>query len=167
MLDILNKILMNQLDPKTVTDKLDEILKAVNQRIPVDRRLTADQKAILTACLKKNPGQYTVAAISNREAFTYAQDWSDVFHAAGWTNQQTIPVVTVEVVGGVYSPVLIALHGTYDQVSRTGSLIGGSPEQNAFQCLNSANISGGGSAVPSEDNPTGTIRITISDRQNQ
>lgn len=166
MLDILNKILMNQLDPKTVTDKLDEILEAVNQRIPVDRRLTADQKVMLTACLKKIPGQYMVASISSREAFTYAQDWSDVFLAAGWTNKEPIPVVTALPVG-VFPPVVIALHGTFDQVSQTGSLIGGSPERNALQCLNSANIPGGGTARPSEDVPTGTIQITITDRQNQ
>jgi hypothetical protein len=34
MLEILNKILANQLDPKAVMDKLDEILKAVNPNIP-------------------------------------------------------------------------------------------------------------------------------------
>jgi hypothetical protein len=34
MLDILNKILTNQLDPKAVMAKLDEILKAVNPNIP-------------------------------------------------------------------------------------------------------------------------------------
>jgi hypothetical protein len=34
MLDILNKILANQLDPNAVMAKLDEILKAVNPNIP-------------------------------------------------------------------------------------------------------------------------------------
>jgi hypothetical protein len=34
MLDILNKILGNQLDPNTVMSKLDEILKAVNPNLP-------------------------------------------------------------------------------------------------------------------------------------
>ncbi len=34
MLDILNKILANQLDPETVLAKLDEILKAVNPNVP-------------------------------------------------------------------------------------------------------------------------------------
>src|SRR5258708_16779170 len=34
MLDILNKILANQLDPDAVMAKLDEILKAVNPNIP-------------------------------------------------------------------------------------------------------------------------------------
>lgn len=35
MLDILNKILTNQLDPNKVMEKLDEILKAVNPNLPV------------------------------------------------------------------------------------------------------------------------------------
>lgn len=35
MLDILNKILANQLDPKAVMAKLDEILKAVNPNLPI------------------------------------------------------------------------------------------------------------------------------------
>jgi len=35
MLDILNKILANQLDPEAVMAKLDEILKAVNPNLPV------------------------------------------------------------------------------------------------------------------------------------
>jgi len=35
MIDILNKILANQLDPAAVMAKLDEILKAVNPNIPV------------------------------------------------------------------------------------------------------------------------------------
>jgi hypothetical protein len=34
MLDILNKILANQLDPKAVMEKLDEILRAVNPNLP-------------------------------------------------------------------------------------------------------------------------------------
>ncbi len=34
MLDILNKILTNQLDPDVVMPKLDEILKAVNPNVP-------------------------------------------------------------------------------------------------------------------------------------
>jgi hypothetical protein len=34
MLEILNKILANQIDPKTVDAKLDEILKAVNPNVP-------------------------------------------------------------------------------------------------------------------------------------
>ncbi len=35
MIDILNKILKNQIDPSVVMEKLDEILKAVNPNLPV------------------------------------------------------------------------------------------------------------------------------------
>ena len=43
MLDILNKILANQLDPEAVMSKLDEILKAVNPNIPSKTYLCTGQ----------------------------------------------------------------------------------------------------------------------------
>jgi hypothetical protein len=84
MLDILNKILANQIDPKAVNEKLDEILKLISQRLPVERRLSTSEKAGLVACLKPTPGKYKISSIvSDREAATYAQDWFEVFHDSG------------------------------------------------------------------------------------
>ena len=48
------------------------------------RRLSDAAKTALAACLKKSPGQFSIAAIANdREAYRYAQDWREVFLAAG------------------------------------------------------------------------------------
>ncbi len=167
MLDILNKILANQPDPKAVNEKLDEILKLISQRIPADRRLSPDQKVALAACLKTNPGKYSIDAIANnREAYTYAQDWFDVFHDALWTNELPIPIGTI-ISSGDVPPIQFNLHGTLDQIAKLVSLTVGSPEQNALQCLAKAPISGGGTITPTNDIPPGTVRIFVNDHQNQ
>jgi hypothetical protein len=164
MLDILNKILNNQLDPKTVIEKLDEILKAVNQRVPIDRRLSPEQKTALAACLKTNPGKYTIGALQgNREAYTYALDWSETFSAAGWINEQPIPIAIFMVGGGIFPPLRMSLHGTVDQLSKKASVITGSPEEHAFQCFSTIPLVGA-DAIMSEDTPTGSVRISVSDR---
>jgi hypothetical protein len=136
-----------------------------NNFAPPQRALSEDQKTSLIACLKTNPGKYTIGALSGiREAYTYAQDWYNVFNGAGWKNEQSIPIVTMMIGSGIFPPITIGFHGSYDNTSKTFVLAEGSPERTAVQCLDKASISGGETGMASQDNPTGTIRITISDR---
>jgi hypothetical protein len=82
MLNILNTILTNQLDPKAVMGKLDEILKAV-----VPQRVSAADmariKEYLSQVQTKTRIQITVAQNSN--AIPYANDVYKAFRLAGWT----------------------------------------------------------------------------------
>ncbi len=82
MLDILNTILTNQLDPKEVMGKLDEILEAVTPQ----RVSAADMAKIteyLSAVTAKTRIQITVAQNSN--AIPYANDVYKAFKESGWT----------------------------------------------------------------------------------
>jgi hypothetical protein len=113
MLEILNKILTNQLSPKAVMDKLDEIEKAV-QRISTPlpkRRIQGEDRAGIIALLSEKTGTVGVSAIANdREAYQFAQDWYDVLKAAGWKMQDEI--VRVFIVSGMPSTgITMKFHG--------------------------------------------------------
>jgi len=137
----------------------------VNNFAPPSRTLSPDQKNALIDCLKTNPGKYTVGAIGgNREAYAYAQEWSEVFHAAGWTNEQPIPVVTFIVASGVWPAMQLALHGTYDSASKV-VMVEGSPEKTATKCVIKIPTSKGG-VIALQDTPTGSVRLDVSDREN-
>ncbi len=185
ILAVMNKILANQLDAGTVLKKLDEILKTrgVNQNCPngicaggditgsptvynaaPQRRLLTEQKTALVDCLQRNPGKFTVAALANNsEAYKYAQDWYDVFTSAHWSNEQPIPIAIFTIGGGMWSGVKMSISGDWDSASQRALLKVGSPEHDAFVCFQ--NVKGVGARVtPYKDQPTGTIRIDISDQ---
>jgi len=61
--------------------------------------------------------------------------------------------------GGMGSGLRISLSGTVDEVSQRGSLVDGSPEKHALDCMNNERIIG--VAIPYKDKPTGTIRIDV------
>ena len=184
ILAVMNKILANQLDTVTVLKKLDEILKirGLNQNCPngicaggditgsstvynaaPPRRLLAEQKTALVNCLQRNPGKFTVAALANNsEAYKYAQDWYDVFNSAHWSNRQSIPIAIFTIGAGMWSGVKISISGDWDAASQRALLKVGSPEYDAFVCFQ--NVTGVGARVtPYKDQPTGTMRISISD----
>jgi hypothetical protein len=135
----------------------------VNNFAPPERRLSDEQMLSLVACLKTNPGKFTVAAISNNgEAYRYAQDWSQVFRAAGWKNEQPIPVAIIMIAGGMWSGLRITIPGTWDDISQRASIADGSPEKNALECIKRAHI--GGAAIADKDKPTGSVRLEVSDQ---
>jgi len=126
----------------------------INNYTPPSRRLSDEQRNLLAACLKTNPGKFAVGAIANNgEAYRYAQDWSEVFSAAGWSNEQTIPVTMIMIAGGMWSGLCVRVHGEFDEISHRALLIDGSPEKNALECIDKAQI-GGGVAIPFKDKPT-------------
>lgn len=163
IVSLLNQILKKE-NRATSTDdinhKLDEILEFLKKGEP--RRLTDSQKATLRGCLKSNPGSFTIAAIgNNQEAYTYALDFSEVFTSAGWKNEQTIPVAIIMIAGGMWSGARISIHGTWDDSTKTASLIAGAPETLGLNCLQAAKF--GATAIPWPDMKTGAIRIDVSE----
>jgi hypothetical protein len=161
LIAIMNKILANQLNPADVMAKLDEILR--NMHLP--RRLSDSQKTELAECLRKKPGRFSIGAIANNgEAYRYAQDWREVFTAAGWEiEHKDIPIQIFLIGGGMWSGMQITMHNaspTQGQIA----LANDSPEQNLNQCLAGRNdIPGGGRLSADKDKPTGSVSIQISD----
>jgi hypothetical protein len=138
------------------------IQPTVNNFTPSNRRLSDSQKATLKSCLAEKTGTYTVSAIANNgEAYQYAQDFSEVFSGAGWKNEQTIPVAIIMIAGGMWSGVRISVHGTWDETTKTASLIDGAPEMVGLNCLRAANFPA--TAIPWSDMKTGSIRVDVSE----
>jgi hypothetical protein len=138
------------------------IQPTVNNFSPLNRRLSDSQKTTLKSCLAAKTGTYTVSAIANNgEAYQYAQDFSEVFSGAGWKNEQTIPVAIIMIAGGMWSGVRISVHGTWDETTKTASLIDGAPETVGLNCLHAANFPA--TAIPWSDMKTGSIRVDVSE----
>ncbi len=139
------------------------IQPTVNNYTPPNRRLSDDQKAMLKACLAVKTGTFTISAIANNsEAYQYAKYFSDVFSDAGWKNEQPIPVAIIMIAGGMWSGVRISVHGTWNEATKTASLIDGAPETLGLECLLAAKF--GATAIPWADMKTGSIRIDVSER---
>lgn len=165
MLDIMNKILANQLDPVEVNAKLDDILR--NLQPP--RRLSDSQKRELADCLRKKPGRFTVMSIANNgEAYRYAGDWREVFLSAGWEiEHKDIPIQIFWIGGGMWSGMQMSVHDA-SPIQGQIALEDNSPEQNLSQCFAGRNdIPNGGRIIPYKDKPTGSVTIQISDRPQQ
>lgn len=143
--------------PATVTNP------TVNNFSPPNRRLSDDQKTALKSCLAMKTGTYTVSSIANNgEAYRYAQDFSEVFSTAGWKNEQPIPVAIIMIAGGMWSGVRISVHGTWDDATKTASLIDGAPETVGLNCLRASSFPA--VAIPYPDMKTGSIRVDVSER---
>jgi hypothetical protein len=88
LLKIVNKILSNQTDLKQFDDKLDEILKSVNEirRFSGPRHLSDQQKTALLSAMSVFKGERVTisAAMGDTEAYHFAQDFVAVFRSAGF-----------------------------------------------------------------------------------
>lgn len=135
----------------------------INYATP-NRRLTDDQKASLESCLRANPGTFSVSALSGiAKLYKYAQDWAEVFSAAGWKNENAIPVMSFEVGAGDWSGLRIGLFGSWDDANKQALIKDGSPEMSAYQCISKATISGGGQFTIYPDMKTGRVQINVGD----
>jgi hypothetical protein len=76
-------------------------------------------------------------------------------------NEQTIPVAIIMIAGGMWSGVRISVHGTWDETTKTASLIDGAPEMVGLNCLRAANFPA--TAIPWSDMKTGSIRVDVSE----
>ncbi len=134
----------------------------VNNFAAPNRRLSDEQRSALLACLRTNPGAFTVNALANNsEAYRYAQDFSEVLTAAAWKNEWPTPVAVVMIGGAMWSGMRINVPGTWDVVSQHASIVGGSPEETAIRCLSAARVSA--LYTPYKDMTTGRIVLIISD----
>jgi len=136
----------------------------INYATP-DRRLTDDQKTTLEKCLKSNAGKFSVLAVSGvAKAYKYARDWSEVFSAAGWRNENPIPVASIIAAQGDWSGLRFSISGSWDDIKKQASVRVGSPERDAYQCISTAHdIVGGGLFTPYPEMETGYVRITVGD----
>ncbi|HEY3302613.1 MAG TPA: hypothetical protein VGL70_03650 [Candidatus Binatia bacterium] len=114
---ILSGTQRNEKTTKDISQKLDMILKEINKKSihieqrsegpnspntvninqrPPPRRIPPDKRAEIVALLKRKPAKVSVSATQNNaEAYQFAQDWYDVFKAAGWTmTDNTVRVFT-------------------------------------------------------------------------
>ncbi|MGB0117777.1 MAG: hypothetical protein WBP73_13280 [Terriglobales bacterium] len=130
-----------------------------------DRRLTDDQKTSLENCLRTNPGKFSIVALSGK-AYKYALDWSEVFSAAGWNNNENqIPVASGMIGAGDWSGLRFGISGSWDDAKKQALLKEGSPEMTAYQCISAPNnnIIGGGLFIPYSDMATGRVQISLGD----
>jgi hypothetical protein len=134
----------------------------VNNFAPPHRRLSGEQKTMLVSCLKSSTGDFTVASLPDSEVYRYAQDWSDVFSSAGWTNKNSTPVAAVLWNDEKWYGIWFTFHGAWDRATQRPAYEQGSPEQNAMECVAKANVSG--SANPKQDMATGRIELRVSDQ---
>lgn len=126
------------------------------------RRLSDMTKSELAACLKKQPGRFSIMSIANNdEAYRYAEDWRDVFISAGWQIEgKDIPIQTFRIVGGMR----VRVHDASPAEGQT-TLAPDSPEGHFAQCVNGRrDIPTGGRIIRYKDRPTGSISIQVSER---
>ena len=131
------------------------------------RRLSDMTKSELAACLKKEPGRFSIMSIAdNEEAYRYAEDWREVFTSAGWQiERKDIPIQTFRIVGGMWHGMRVRVHDASSTEGQTALLATGSPEENFAQCVNGRrDIPTGGRIIKYKDRPTGSNSIEVSDR---
>jgi hypothetical protein len=136
----------------------------VNNYAPAARRLLEPDKSNFIECLKTRPGKFSIGAIANNaEAYTFAQDWRDVFIKAGWKIEHKDTPIQIFLIGGVmWSGVHVNVHDS-STIKGKPDLLNGSPEKLFFDCgvnLNSPPIT----MIPFKDVPTGVVRVQISER---
>jgi hypothetical protein len=132
----------------------------------VPRRLSDLTKSELAACLKKEPGRFSIMSIANNdEAYRYAEDWREVFVSAGWRLEgKDIPIQTFRIVGGLWHGMRVRVHDASPTEGQT-ALATDSPEGNFAQCVNGRrDIPTGGRIIRYKDRPTGSISIQVSDQ---
>jgi hypothetical protein len=134
---------------------------------PLPRRLSDMTKSELAACLKREPGRFSIMSIAdNEEAYRYAEDWREVFASAGWQiDRKDIPIQTFRIVGGMWHGMRVRVHDASPAEGPTALLATGSPEENFAQCVNGRrDIPTGGRIIKYKDRPTGSVSIQVSDQ---
>lgn len=130
------------------------------------RRLSDMTKSELAACLRKEPGRFSIMSIANDdEAYRYAEDWREVFVSAGWQiDRKDIPIQTFRIVGGKWHGMRVRVHDASPTEGQT-ALATGSPEGNFAQCVNGRrDIPTGGRIIRYKNRATGSISIQVSER---
>lgn len=130
------------------------------------RRLSDSTKGGLAACLKKEPGRFSIMSIANNEeAYRYAEDWREVLISAGWQiERKDTPIETFRIVGGRWLGMRVRVHDA-STTEEQSALANESPEGNFARCVNGrGDIPKGGRIIRYKDRPTGSVSIQISDQ---
>ena len=126
------------------------------------RRLSDAAKKALAACLKKSPGEFSIAAIADdREAYRYAQDWREVFLAAAWRAENGDSLIQIfTVAGGKWSGMRVSMHGDPQHGEAPGDL---SPEAGLARCVEARrDIPAGGRILRYKERRAGAVAIQVS-----
>ena len=129
------------------------------------RRLSDAAKTALAACLKKSPGEFSIAAVANdREAYRYAQDWREVFLAAGWHAEGGDSLIQIfTIAGGRWSGMRVSMHGDPQRGEAPGD---GSPEAGLARCVEARrDIPAGGRILRYKERRAGAVAIQVSGEQ--
>ncbi len=126
------------------------------------RRLSDAAKSALAVCLKKSPGEFSIAAIANdREAYRYAQDWREVFLAAGWRAENGDTLIQIfTIAGGRWSGMRVSMRGDpkHGEVPTDGS-----PEAGLARCVEARrDIPAGGRILRYKERRAGAVEIQVS-----
>ena len=132
---------------------------------PPPRRLSDAAKTALAACLKKSPGEFSIAAVANdREAYRYAQDWREVFLAGGWHGENgdtLIKIVTIA--GGRWTGMRVSMPGDPQRGEAPGDQ---SPEAGFARCVEARrDIPAGGRILRYKERRAGVVEIQVSAEQ--
>jgi hypothetical protein len=126
------------------------------------RRLSDAAKSALAACLKKSPGEFSIAAIANnREAYRYAQDWRDVFLAAAWHAENGDTLIKLfTIAGGRWTGMRVSMHGDPERGEAAGD---DSPEAGFARCVEPRrDIPAGGRILRYKERRAGGVAIQVS-----
>jgi hypothetical protein len=129
------------------------------------RRLSDAAKTALAACLKKSPGEFSVAAVANdREAYRYAQDWREVFLAAGWHAENGDSLIHLfTIAGGKWSGMRVSMRGDPQRGEARGDQ---SPEAGLARCVEARrDIPAGGRILRYKERRAGAVAIQVSGAQ--
>jgi hypothetical protein len=126
------------------------------------RRLSDAAKTALAACLKRSPGEFSIAAIANdREAYRYAQDWREVFLAGGWRAENGDSLIKVFTIArGRWTGMRVSMRGDPLHGEAAGD---GSPEAGFARCVEARrDIPAGGRILRYKERRTGAVEIQVS-----
>lgn len=136
----------------------------VNNYAPIPRTLLDETKKNLIQCLHKKAGKFSIGAVTNHnEAYKYAEIWRSLFLSAGWEiEHKDTPIQNFIIGNGTWTGIRFKVHNESSIEGQTNIVVG-TPEKNAIECLMKENghIAGGGTVLPFNDFPTGSLGIEV------
>ncbi len=129
------------------------------------RRLSDAAKTALASCLKKSPGEFSIAAITDdREAYRYAQDWREVFLASDWHAEGGDTLIKIfTIAGGRWTGMRVSMHGDPQRGEAPGDQ---SPEAGFARCVEARrDIPAGGRILRYKERRAGAVEIQVSAEQ--
>ena len=111
---------------------------------------------------EEEPGEFSIAAIANdREAYRYAQDWREVFLAAGWRAENGDSLIQIfTIAGGKWSGMRVSMRGDPQRGELPGEE---SSEAGLARCVEARrDIPAGGRILRYKERRAGAVAIQVS-----